>query len=104
MNCIRLQQLSLPIVYFPNFFNILPAPANGLYVSQLVRYARACCKYQDFVDRGKLLISKLLAHGYRRAKLLSTVKRLFGKHHDFVDPFNVAVSKLLFDLMASVEA
>ena len=49
-------------------------PANGLYVSQLVRYARASCKYQDFVDRGKLLTSKLLAHVYRSAKIVSTIK------------------------------
>ena len=48
--------------------NILSAPAYGIHVSQLVRYARACCNYEGFVDRGKLLTSKLLSQGYRRAK------------------------------------
>ena len=80
------------------------APAYGAYVSQLVRYARVCCKYQDFADRGKLLTSKLLSRGYRRAKPVSTVKMFYGRHHDLVDPYNVAVSKLIFDLMTSVEA
>ena len=35
--------------------NIPSAPAHGVNVSQKVRYATACYKYHDFVDRGKLL-------------------------------------------------
>ncbi|MEW8545040.1 MAG: hypothetical protein AB2693_16065, partial [Candidatus Thiodiazotropha sp.] len=47
--------------------NIPSAPAYGVYVSQLIRYARACFHYQDFVERGKLLTSKLLSQDYRKA-------------------------------------
>ena len=61
------------LVNFPFMSSNIPsAPAYGVYVSQLVRYARACCNYEDFVDRGKLLTSTLLSQGYRRAKLVST--------------------------------
>ena len=70
-----------------------------IYVSQLVRYAKACCNYEDFVDRGKLLTSKSLSQGYRRAKLVSTLKKFYGRHHDLVDPYSVAASKLATDLM-----
>ena len=43
------------IVNFPFLCSNIPsAPAYGVYVSQLVRYAIACCKFQDYVDRGKL--------------------------------------------------
>jgi hypothetical protein len=31
------------------------APACGVYISQLIRYSRACDSYQDFLDRGLLL-------------------------------------------------
>ena len=31
------------------------APAYGVYISQLIRYSRACGSYQDFLDRGLLL-------------------------------------------------
>ena len=31
------------------------------YMSQLIRYSRACGSYQDFLDRGLLLIRKLLS-------------------------------------------
>jgi hypothetical protein len=34
-------------------------PAYGVYISQLIRYSRACGSYQDFLDRGLLLTSKL---------------------------------------------
>ena len=74
--------------------NIRSAPAYAVNISQLVGYARACCKYPDIVDRGKLLMNKLLSLGYRRAKLVSTVKKFYGRHHDMVDPYNMTVSKL----------
>ena len=62
---------NFPIVNFPFLCsNISSAPAYGVYVSQLVHYARACCKYQDFVDRGKLLTNKFFSQGYRKAKLV----------------------------------
>ena len=84
--------------------NIPSALAYGAYVSQVARYARACCKYQDFVDRGKLLTNKLFSQGYRKVKLVSTVTKFHGRHHDLVDHCNVAVSKLTSDLMAPAEA
>ena len=37
-------------------------------------------------------------------KLVSTVKKLYARHHDLVNPYNVAVSKLILDLMVSDEA
>jgi hypothetical protein len=35
--------------------NIPLSPAYGVYISQLIRYARACFAYEDFSKRGKLL-------------------------------------------------
>ena len=40
--------------------NIPAAPAYGVYISQLIRYSRACGSYQDFLDRVLLLTRKLL--------------------------------------------
>jgi hypothetical protein len=34
-----------------------PAPAYMEYISQMIRYSRACGSYQDFLDRGLLLTS-----------------------------------------------
>ena len=52
--------------------NIPSAPAYGVYVSQLIRYARACSNYQDFMERGKELTTKLLSQGYQKTKLVTT--------------------------------
>jgi hypothetical protein len=41
------------------------APAYGVYISQLIRYSRACISCQDFLDRGLLLTRKLLNQGDR---------------------------------------
>jgi len=40
--------------------NIPAAPGYGVYMSQLIRYSRACGSYHDFLDRGLALTRKLL--------------------------------------------
>jgi hypothetical protein len=52
---------NFPIVNFPFICSNIPAaPAYGVYISQMIRYSRTCGSYQDFLDRGLLLIRKLL--------------------------------------------
>ena len=100
----KMDDFNFPIVNCPFLIsNIPPATAYGVYVSQLVRYARCCCKYQDFVDRRKVSINKLFSKGYSKAKLVSTVKKFYERHHDLINPYNVAVFKFISDLMASVK-
>ena len=84
--------------------NIPPASAYDVNVSQQGRCSRAFLKHQDIVDRGKLSTNKLLSQGYRKAKLVSTIKHCYERHQVLVGSFDVAVSKLISDLMASVEA
>jgi hypothetical protein len=43
---------NFPIANFP------AAPAYGIYISELIRYSRACGSYQDFPDRGVNEITK----------------------------------------------
>ena len=47
------------LVNFPFLSSNIPsAQAYGVYVSQLIRYARACSNYQNFIERGKVLTTK----------------------------------------------
>ena len=56
---------NFPIVNFPFICSNIPAaPAYGVYISQMIRYSRACGSYQDFLDRGLLLTRKLLNQGF----------------------------------------
>ena len=81
--------------------NIPSAPAYGVYVSQLIHYARTCSNYQDFMERGKVLTTKLLSQGYQKTKLVATLKKFCGRHHDLVNPYNLAVSRIVSDVFAS---
>ena len=50
---------NFPILNFPFLNSNIPsAPAYGVYVSHLIRYARACPNYQDFMEHGKVLTTK----------------------------------------------
>ena len=88
-----------PIVNFPFLSGNIPeAPAYGVYISQLIRYSRACDIYLDFIDRARLLTQKLLNQGYVAPKLQSSFLKFYGRHHDLVDRYDKTVSKMKEDL------
>ena len=83
------------IVNFPVICSNIPAaPVYGVYISQLIRYSRACGSYQDFLDRGLLLTRKLLNQGFLLVKLKSSLRKFYGHHHDFVDRYVISVSQM----------
>ena len=91
-----------PIVNFPFLSSNIPStPAYGVYVSQLIRYARAYSNYQDFMERGKMLTTKLLSQGYQTNKLVGTLKKFFCRNYDLVNPYNVTVSRIVSDVFAN---
>jgi len=81
--------------------NIPAAPAYGVYISQLIRYSRACGSYQDFLDRELLLTRKQLNQGFLVAKLKSSLRTFYARHHDLVDRYGISALSgpvLLHDL------
>ena len=63
------------IVNFPFMSSNIPsAPAYGVYASQLIRYARCCSNYSDFLLRFRALVSRLLSQGYKVNRLSNTFK------------------------------
>ena len=59
------------IVNFPLDGDVLHLPSYGVYISQLIRFARVCSHVhvEKFNARNKCLTSKLLKQGYRYHKL-----------------------------------
>jgi hypothetical protein len=49
--------------------NIPPSTADGVYISKLIRYARASFAYENFSKRDKLLTKKLMLQGYYESRL-----------------------------------
>ena len=90
---------NFPIVNFPFICSNIPAAlAYGVYISQLIRYSRACSSYQDVLDRGLLLTRKLLNQGFLLVKLKSSLREFYGRHHNLVDRYGIAVSKMTTDM------
>ena len=40
-------------------------------------------------------------NSYKKTKLVATLKKFYGRHHDLVNPYNVAVSRIVSDVFAS---
>jgi hypothetical protein len=90
---------NFPIVNFPFICSNIPVvPAYGVYISQMIRYSRACGSYQDFLDRGLLLTRKLLNQGFLLVKLKSSLGKCYGRHHDLVDRYGISVSQMTTDM------
>ena len=79
----RRDDFDFPMVNFPYLSrNILESPAYGVFVSQLIRHARACSKYEDFLFSGSILVSMLLKQGYSSRKLQTAFRKFYGRHTD----------------------
>ena len=67
------------IINFPNMCRNIPAsPAYGVYISQLIRYARASSNYSDFLKRHLHLRNRLLDQAMKRFALFDLLKSLYS--------------------------
>ena len=53
------------------------SPSYGLYISQLIRFARVCSNVDDFNNRNLFVTAKLLKQGYRHYKIRNAFSNLF---------------------------
>ena len=59
------------IVNFPNLHGNIPtAPAYGTYISQLIRYSRACHNYDNFSSRHSMLTKRLFNQDFSEENIL----------------------------------
>ncbi len=86
-------QFNFYIVNFPYMDSNIPVkPAYGVYNSQLVRYARACTHYKDFLTRHRLLVMKLTKQGYQDKFLKRNFISFYNKHQTLVSKYDVDVA------------
>ena len=70
--------VSYAIINFPNMCSNIPAsPVYGVYLSQLIRYAMASSNYSDFLKRHLYLRNRLLDQGYKKIRLIRSLKMLY---------------------------
>ena len=84
------------IVNFPFLDGDVPRAAFfGVYISQLIRFARVSSHVADFNTRHKLLTAKLLNQGYWYHKQCKAFSKFYRRHSDLVSKFNVGLKSLL---------
>ena len=67
------------IVNFPFLDGYVPRSASyGVYISQLIRFARVSSHVDDFNTRNKVLTAKLLRQGYRFINFVRRSQNFIG--------------------------
>ena len=79
--------------------NIPSSPAYGVFISQLIRYARACSSYECFILRTRGLSSKLLKQGYLVELLKSSFRKFYGRYGDLIQQYEVTLSRMFNDIL-----
>ena len=59
--------------------NVPRRASYGIYISQLIRFARVSSHVTDFNTRNKLLTAKLLNQGYRYHKLSKAFSKIYRR-------------------------
>ena len=81
------------IVNFPFLSSNIPSgPSYGVYISQLIRYARCCSHY-----RHKCLVDRLLSQGYKALRLEKSFKKFYGRYQDLIEKYRRAVNAMVSD-------
>ena len=75
--------------------DVLRSTSYGVYISQLIRFARASSIVADFNTHNKLLTQKLLKQGYRYHKLHKTFSKFYRRYYDLISKFQVGLKSLL---------
>ena len=84
------------IVNFPFLDGDVPRSTSyGVYISQLIRFARASGYVTDFNTRDKLLTQNLLKQVYRYHKLGKTFSKFYRRYYALISKFQVGLISLL---------
>ena len=78
------------IVNFPFLDGDVPrSPSYGVYILQLIRFARVCSNIDDFNNRTLCLTAKLLKQSYRYHKIQKAFSKLYHRHSELIVKYNI---------------
>ena len=83
------------IVNFPFLDGDVPRSTSyGVYISQLIRFARVSSHVDDFNTRNTVLTANLFRQGYRYHKIRMAFSKFYWRHFDIVSKYNVGLKTL----------
>ena len=71
------------------------ATSYGVYISQLIRFARACSSVEDFNIRNRTITEKLLKQGYRFHKLRKTFSKFYHRNLPLISKYKYNLKSFL---------
>ena len=84
--------LNFEIVNFPFLDgDVPPSPSYGVYISQLIRFARVYSNVDDFNNRNLFLTAKSLKQGYRYHKIRKAFSRFYHRHSELIFKYNIGL-------------
>ena len=75
----------------------------GVYISQLIRFARASSNLNDINYRNKALPAKLFKQGYRYFKLRKAFSKLYRRHSALLEKYSASLKTLLQQGISELE-
>ena len=91
----HLEQIGFINKHHSGFIHL--ASSYGVYISQLIRYARCCSYHDDFGYRHKLLVDRLLSQGYEVKRLRNSFKKFYGRYPDLIGKYQRSVKDMVPD-------
>ena len=81
--------------------SIIPSSrAYGVFISQLIQFARACSSYECFILRAVRLCNKLLGQGYvKKERLKSALRKFCDRYEDLTKQYENPLSRMLQDIL-----
>ena len=76
--------LNFYITNFPFLSNNLSSPSYGVFISQLIRYARASSSYECLILRAVQLSNKFFGQVYKKDRLRTSLKKFYGRYEDII--------------------
>ena len=78
-------------------------PSYGVYIFQLIRFARASSHVDDFDNCNRFLTAKLLKQGYRYHKLRKAFSKFYRRHFELIEKYHVSLKKLMKQCISNPE-
>ena len=88
-----------PIIDFPDLSGNIPTKQSyGVFVSQLIRYARCCQHLQDFSARTKTLVKRLVNQGLKKHVLKRVFEKFASDHYELLFKYAVPTSYMFCNI------
>ena len=92
----KLDDFNFEIVNLPLRDGYVPrSPFDGVYILQVIRFARVCSDFDDFNNRNLFLTATLLKQDYRYHKIRDVLSKFYHRHSELIVKYNIGLKTLL---------